>query len=100
MHLPERNRRPVLAGEWVAGVATGLLMVGALGVLMVQPEVSADVVHLVAEVKSQHGHQVGELPADPAGITGETGSSQFLQNPAGVQLGESFGEKIRQNLTE
>lgn len=100
MHFPERNRRSVLAGEWVAGVAAGLLMVGALGVVLVQPEVSADVVHLVAEVQSQQDHQIGDLSADSAGITSGVGSSQFLQNPAGVQLGESFGEKIRKDPAE
>lgn len=100
MGLPDGNHRPVLVGEWIAGVTTGLLVVGALGVVMVQPEVQADVVHLVAEVTSQHGHQIGELPGDVAVITEESGSAQTLDNPAGMQLGESVGEKLREDLTD
>lgn len=99
MDFREGSRRPVRAGEWIAGVTTGLLMAGALGIVLVQPEVQADVVHLVAEVTSPPDPQIGELPADSADITEEPESSQALHNPAGVQLGESFGEKLRNSLS-
>lgn len=93
MSLSARTRRSAIAG----GLAAGLLAVGAF---VSQPGVQADAVNLVAEVKSQHDSAPGADATTGAEITGVESSSPTFENPAGVQLGATIGDKLRDALAE
>lgn len=94
MGLSARARRSAMSG----GLAAGLLAVGAF---VSQPAVQTDAVDLVAEVASQResAAETGAIEDnEDADITGEEGSSHTFQNPAGVQLGATIADQLRDTL--